>query len=170
MIFSSLNKLNQTMKKFNILFVAIAIFAFACTPKVADKTAKDASDMAKEKPMDTSVSTGNTAADVINKYVRAIGGKDAIMAISSVSTAMEANTGMGAIEMKQFTKDGKYAMQVMAQGMTVQEIKYDGTKAMMGGMQGTEEITDEKALAGFASQAQVCGEMDYLKNRIYPYL
>ncbi len=146
------------MKNLNILFVGFCMVALACTPKVAEKTAETES----PKNETSAAPESNMAMEVLNNYINAIGGKDAIMAVQDVSTEMEANTGMGAIEMKSFVKGGKYAMQVMAQGMTVQEIKFDGNKAMMGGMQGNQEVTDEKQLEGFRTQSKVCPEMEYL--------
>lgn len=149
------------MKKVNIFFAAICMLAIACTPKVAEKAAAPAGATTEEVAADD---MSDMASKVITGYIDAIGGKSAIMAVKDFTAEMEANTGMGAIEMKQYVKDGKYAMQVMAQGMTVQEIKYDGSRAMMGGMQGTQEVTDEKQLEGFKSQAKVCTEMDYLND------
>ena len=150
------------MKKLNLLFFARGLFAIACTPKVAETAAETTSKVEEKVEMVADNATeGNQALAIVQDYIDAMGGKDAIMKISNVKTEMEANTGMGAIEMKNFIKDGKYKMQVMAQGMTVQEITYDGARAMMDGMQGAQEVTDEKQLAGFAAQATVCPEMKY---------
>ena len=147
------------MKKF-IYFSLLTLFILsACTPKVGEQAAETS-----EPPETIESSAGNMVESVINTYIEAVGGKEAIMAITDLEKSMEANTGMGAIKMNQFIKDGKFAMKIMAQGMTVQEIKYDGESAKMSGMQGDQEITDPTQIEGFAQQAKIYPELDYLSN------
>jgi len=71
---------------------------------------------------------------------------------------------MGEIQIvHQYKDNDKYLMRVMAQGMTVQEQKYNGgTSIKMGGMQGDQVVTDEKMVNAVKRQAQIFGELQYL--------
>ncbi len=128
---------------------------YSCSPKVATTTSAPT----EPKVETRAVSAG---AEIVNSYLQAIGGMDKVKMIKDVQTIMEANTGMGSMTMTNYKK-GNTMMKMMieAQGMVVMEQKYDGKRAMLIGMEGSEEVTDQKQLDNFKGQSKIFPELDY---------
>ena len=118
-----------------------------------------------EKPeYNKEVPEGMTVNDVYDAYLKAIGGKDAVQKINSVSTMGSASVqGMNiSFNMKQ-TKDGKSAQAMTMNGMTLQKKVFNG-KTGYKEAQGqkmdltAEEIADEKANGGVFPELEVSKE------------
>lgn len=82
-----------------------------------------------------------TADQIIDKYVAAIGGKDALMKVTDLTTNMSSETDRGAIIIMRKQKlPNKFSMVINANGMEVMKQTGDGTKVLMGGMQGSQTL------------------------------
>src|SRR3982750_2600356 len=85
--------------------------------------------------------TTPTADQVIDKYIAAIGGKDALMKVTDVTTSMSSEGQMGAIMITRKQKlPNKFSMVINANGMEVMRQTGDGSKVATGGMQGSRTI------------------------------
>ena len=82
-----------------------------------------------------------TAEQVIDKYITAIGGKDALMKVTDMTTSMSSEGQMGAIMITRKQKlPNKFSMVINANGMEVMKQTGDGAKVVMGGMQGSRTL------------------------------
>ena len=103
--------------------------------------------------------TTPTVDDVLDKYVVAIGGKDALMAVTDLTTNMFSETDRGAIIITRKQKlPNKFSMLINANGMEVMKQTGDGSKVLMGGIQGSQ------TLEGPAAQQMT------LMNTLFPEL
>lgn len=108
------------------------------------------------------ISSDVTAAGIINDYIDAIGGMSKLKAVKSIHTSMK-TTMMGqdaSFETYQMMPD-KFAMKVNMMGMTVQEQKFDGTKAMQAQMGNKKVITEGKQLEEMKKQAAFFDQIYY---------
>lgn len=105
---------------------------------------------------------------VIEKYIQAVGGRDNLTAVKSFFMKSEASTPMGDVTTTIQGKDNtKVNMKVEASGMVVQEITFNGLKAEVGGVQGSQVITDPKQFDRFRDMAQFAEELDYFTSDNY---
>ncbi len=106
-----------------------------------------------------------SAEQVIENYVAAIGGKDAIGKIDSYKISGEMNMMGQKIGIVQAFKKPNQTAMVMSMGSAVmQKMVFDGSKAKMSGMQGAQEFTEGEQFESMKATASVCPEMDYAKN------
>ncbi len=109
-----------------------------------------------------------SAEEVVDKYLEAIGGKEKIKQVNGMFIKSVAETPMGNVTTTIKTADNsKLNMTVEAQGMTVQEIVFNGLKAKMGGMQGSQVIDDPKEFGRFRNMAKFAPELDYFSSGDY---
>lgn len=106
-----------------------------------------------------------TATTVIADYLSAMGGKDKVMGIKSMSTtaSMDMMGQSATIKMYQM-EPSKFNMTVNVNGMTVQEMKVNGDKASVGGM-GANQVMS-KGDPGFddmAEQATMVKALKYME-------
>ncbi|MBS1572026.1 MAG: insulinase family protein [Bacteroidetes bacterium] len=79
------------------------------------------------KPQVQKVDASVTVASVLDKYIAAIGGKDALAKITSTTTTATATVQGMALEMKEIkAKGGKVNQSVSMMGQTVQKMVFDG--------------------------------------------
>lgn len=79
------------------------------------------------KPQVQKVDANVTVASVLDKYITAIGGKDALAKITSTTTTSTATVQGMALEMKEIkAKGGKVNQSVSMMGQTVQKMVFDG--------------------------------------------
>lgn len=87
-----------------------------------------------------------TAEQVIDKYVAAIGGKDALLKVNDMTMNMSSETERGPIMITRKSKlPNKFSMVINASGMEVMRQTGDGTKVAMGGMQGSRTLDGPEA-------------------------
>lgn len=109
-----------------------------------------------------------SAEDVINHYLKAIGGRDAVENVKSFSMTSKASTPMGDVTTSITGKNNeKVRMKVEASGMVVQEIVFNGTKAKIGGVQGSQTIDDPEEFDRYRSMAAFADELDYFSSDAY---
>ncbi len=107
-----------------------------------------------------------TADQVVDKYITAIGGKDALMKVTDMTTSMSSEGQMGAIMITRKQKlPNKFSMVINANGMEVMKQTGDGSKVVMGGMQGSRTI-DGPAAQQMTAVNTIFPELHYTENGI----
>lgn len=125
-------------------------------------------DKVDKKPMVKAADLDITAEEIIAHYIDAIGGQDKLTNVKSVVMVTKAETPMGDLSTTIKTKDNsKVNMKMESQGMTIQEIIFNGLKAKVGGMQGSQIIDDPKEFSRFKSMANFCPESSYFSSGEY---
>lgn len=92
---------------------------------------------------------------IVQKSIEASGGKDKMMAIKTMIRKMEISMPFGTSESESYYKNGKFYMKSSMNGAVVMEQKYDGNRATMNGMQGSQTIDDEKMLKRMEMQGKI---------------
>ncbi len=111
---------------------------------------------------------GIDAQTIIEKYIDAVGGREKLSAVNSFIMKSQASTPMGDVTTTIQGKDNtKVNMKVEASGMVVQEITFNGLKAEVGGVQGSQVITDPKQFDRFRDMAQFAEELEYFNSDNY---
>lgn len=93
------------------------------------------------------VPTNLGAQDVIDAYIKAIGGVDAVNKVKSIKQemGMEMPGAPAPLTMMTYQKDNSKSMQeVGMNGMIVQKTVFDGVKGKQSGMQGNKELSAEE--------------------------
>ncbi len=127
-----------------------------------------AAEKVDKKPMMSAEDLGVTAEEIIAHYIEVIGGQDKLDNVKSVVMVTKAETPMGNLSTTIKTKDNsKVNMKMESQGMTIQEIIFNGFKAKVGGMQGNQIIDDPKEFSRFKAMAKFCPESDYFTSGEY---
>lgn len=111
----------------------------------------------------STLSFAQTAEEVINNYVTAIGGKDAISKIKDLTMTFTGEVQGANLEVViQKKTPNKFSQTVNVTGMgEVQKQVCDGTKVRASGMQGSEDITDPEKVKAVAMQAVIVPEAEY---------
>ncbi len=88
------------------------------------------------------VPAGVTAEGVLDAYIKAIGGRDALAKVKELRREYAASMqGMG-LTMVENNAPGKYAMELGSGQMVLQKLVYDGKRGTSLGMAGTKELED----------------------------
>lgn len=107
-----------------------------------------------------------TADEVMDKYITALGGKEALMKITDLTTSMSADMNGNAIIIVRKQKlPNKFSMVVNANGMEVMKQTGDGEKVVMGGMQGSRTIDGPMAQQMMATNV-LFPELHYADNGV----
>jgi outer membrane lipoprotein-sorting protein len=107
-----------------------------------------------------------TAEEVMDKYIAAIGGKDALMNVKDMTTSMSSEGQMGAIMITRKQKlPNKFSMVINANGMEVMRQTGDGSKVVMGGMQGSRTL-DGPAAQQMLVMNTLFPELHYAENGV----
>ena len=105
-----------------------------------------------------------TAESVIKDYLEAIGGMDRLKSVQSISTVMKASMmGQEATFETIQQAPNKFSMKVMMMGMTVQEQKYNGEKAMTGQMGQKMVYTEGEEFESLKARGVMFDQLQYLK-------
>jgi predicted Zn-dependent peptidase len=107
------------------------------------------------------VPAGLTADQVIDKYIKALGGREKIGQIKDVTMNMTASIqGMNLSVVQQSKVPNKSKLVMQAQGMEIMNITSDGNRATRAQMGNQQEVTGDE-LAGLKVQNTMFGEMSY---------
>ena len=107
-----------------------------------------------------------TADQIIDKYVAAIGGKDALMKVNDLTMNMSSETERGPMMITRKNKlPNKFSMVINASGMEVMKQTGDGTKVTMGGMQGSRTIDGAEAQK-MTTMNMLFPELHYAENGV----
>jgi len=113
----------------------------------------------------SSVEANITVEQLVNNYIKALGGKDAIDNINDYEILGSVNMMGQVLDMKQLFKKPQYSLtEISVTGMTVQQVIFDGTTIKMSGMAGTQELTDEDSIENAKNQTGICTELNYINN------
>jgi zinc protease len=105
-----------------------------------------------------------TAENVIANYIKATGGEDKWRAVKDITITMSTTMqGMGINITTAKKAPGKYFLDVNANGMSFQKIKFNGTKGVQEAMGQKTDLEGEE-LAKMKEEAQIFEEVDYIKN------
>jgi zinc protease len=109
--------------------------------KFYDKNANET-----ERPSTIKIPAGLTAQTVLDDYIKALGGKDAVVALNSTSYYAVYTAPMGELilDVKR-AKGNKWNQTIKMGGNTVAKQTYADGKAMVSGMGGSQELTGEDA-------------------------
>ncbi|QIP12600.1 hypothetical protein G8759_08175 [Spirosoma aureum] len=111
--------------------------------------------------------TTPTAEEVLDKYITAIGGKDALAKVTDVTTSMSSEGQMGAIMITRKQKlPNKFSMVINANGMEVMKQTGDGSKIVMGGMQGNSTTLEGSAAQQMTAMNVIFPELHYAENGV----
>ena len=112
----------------------------------------------------STVSFAQTADEVIANYVKAIGGSDAIAKIKDLSMTLTGEIQGQSLEVLiQKKPTNKFLQSVSVVGMgEVQKQVCDGLKVQVGGMQGSQEITEPEKVKAIAMQSFIVPEANYI--------
>lgn len=108
------------------------------------------------------MSSSVTAESVIADYLEAIGGKDKLKGIKTLTSRAKSDLGGMQASFENYqTASGKFAMKVIVNNMTMQEQRFDGAKGASYQMGAKKEITDAKQLDGLKKQAVMFDQLQY---------
>ena len=107
-----------------------------------------------------------TADEILDKYITAIGGKEALMKVTDMTTNMSADMNGNAIIVTRKQKmPAMFSMVINANGMEVMKQTGDGTKVAMGGMQGSRTL-DGPAAQQMTLMNTLFPELHYAENGV----
>ena len=106
-----------------------------------------------------------SAEEIIDNYVKAIGGKEAIEKINDFKKVGSMELMGQAISVEQYFKKPNLSATILSmQGMVVQKVAFDGAVLRMSGMQGDQEFKEGMEFESIKNGAGVCSEMNYKAN------
>ncbi len=102
--------------------------------------------------------------DVLNMYIKAIGGEEKINAIKDLHMTMETNMGGMALQAERFQKmPDKFAERMTSSGMVLQEQIYNAGKGQVGQM-GQNQPMDAETLNETQNSVDICPQLVYIKK------
>ena len=124
-----------------------------------DAFGKKLDDVSNQLPSDL------TAEVVLGDYLNAIGGVEALKGVETLETHMEMDMMGQKINIDQYQKGNTMVYSKVGNAqMTLQELKFDGTTAQSGGMQGVQKATEGPVFDDAKSQAVMFEQMEYSKE------
>jgi len=107
-----------------------------------------------------------TADQVLDKYITALGGKDALLKVNDLTMSMSSETERGVMIITRKQKlPNKFSMVINANGMEVMKQTGDGQKVLMGGMQGSQTL-DGPAAQQMTLMNTLFPELHYAENGV----
>ena len=112
----------------------------------------------------STLSFAQTAEEVVGNYVKAVGGIEAIAKIKDLTMTMTGEAQGASLEIViQKKPSNKFIQTVNVTGMgEVSKTVCDGTKAQIGGMQGSQDVTDAAKVKSISMQAMIIPEAEYV--------
>ena len=109
--------------------------------------------------------TDMSGIDIVKNHITALGGKDKLMGVNDLTTEISMSVmGQDATVITLQKKPNKFSSKTVVGGNVMQEQKYDGMKGYMGGMGGSQTVTDPEQLKSFEEQAQMFSELSLLND------
>lgn len=106
-----------------------------------------------------------TGEQVIENYIKAMGGREAIDAVNDYQITAEMEMMGNKVNVNQFfKKPNLYSLVMEMSGMTLQKIVFDGTTIRMSGMQGSQELTEGPEFDSVVESATVCPQLNYVAS------
>lgn len=106
-----------------------------------------------------------TSEEIIQNYVKAIGGKDAIEKVNDYKIMSEMQIMGQTGTMEQYFRKPNHSTTIMSmQGMLIQKMAFDGKVLRISGMQGNSEITEGDQYNSIKNGASLSPEMYYLAD------
>ena len=106
-----------------------------------------------------------SAEQIIDNYVKAIGGADAINKITDYKMKASMSASGMEMEITRLYKTPHYSLFSMNMGgMAVQKMVFDGVSYKITSMGGNQEFTEGNEFDAAKAEAVVCPEMNFLKN------
>ncbi len=119
----------------------------------------------KLEAQDTPMPDGLDAATVVSDYIDALGGADKLNSVKSLVMKMTADIMGQPAGMETGIKDNKmYYMEMSMGGNVMQEQRFDGTQAKVGGMGQSQVITEGPQIDAMKEQANAFGQLLYLSS------
>ncbi|MDA9299613.1 insulinase family protein [Saprospiraceae bacterium] len=107
-----------------------------------------------------------TVEEIISNYIEALGGKAKLMGVTSMKTVMVMNVmGQDAETVMMQKGNNKMKMVMSMGGNVMQETIYDGSIAAVGGMGGSQKITEGPQLESIKEQAEMFGHLKYATEK-----
>jgi len=108
---------------------------------------------------------GLTAETVVSDYLNALGGMDKLKEVKTMEAHFQMDMMGQKINIDQYYgMDGKFYAKVGNEQMTLQEMRFDGTTAQSGGMQGSQTATEGPLYDEVKSQSNKFEQMNYLSE------
>jgi predicted Zn-dependent peptidase len=105
-----------------------------------------------------------TAEDVVIRHIEAVGGMEKMAGVQSIKMVAGMNLMGQDFEMTILQKDGKFYQKMGNESMTIQEQVFDGEKAKLSGMGGSQMITEGEELEAIRKEARMFSVRDYLSE------
>ena len=119
------------------------------------------------KPAKQAVASGVTLQTVADNYIKAIGGKDAVSKINSLTTEASAKVqGMDLAMTMIQAKGGKMFLDVKMMGNSMQKIIFDGTKGRME-VQGQKMDLPKESIDEMSKNKEIFPELTFAANKSY---
>lgn len=119
------------------------------------------------KPEVKKLSADITTKSIVDNYLKAIGGVEAINKITSITSTSTATVQGMPMEMKKVqTNKGKYAMNIMMMGNTIQKIIFDGKEGYME-MQGNKIPMTDDIKKEMSAEAHLFPELAFVNDSTY---
>lgn len=110
--------------------------------------------------MTAAAPAGVTAADVMKKYLAALGGEKAISGLKSIKTTYAGEIMGTKLERVEIKQGGKMKAVMMVGGAPMSTETYDGVKATVNQMGQSQDITDAAKLADYKEQADLQADLN----------
>ncbi|MCL2727008.1 MAG: insulinase family protein [Bacteroidales bacterium] len=111
------------------------------------------------------MTTDLSAEQIINNYVKAIGGVEAIEAVKDFKITASMNAMGQNLEVVRMFKAPHYSLNSMGMsGMVIQKAVFDGVAYKISGMAGNQEFTEGAEFEAAKAETSVCPEMNLLKS------
>lgn len=106
-----------------------------------------------------------SAEEIIQNYIKAIGGKEAIDKINDYKMTGEMQVmGQSATIEQSFKKPNLSSMVMSMQGMILQKMAFDGKVLRISGMQGSQDVTEGDEYEAVKNETGLSSELNYLTN------
>jgi predicted Zn-dependent peptidase len=134
-------------------------------PLAADKMIHYFDYNGNEVAAPVSESADLSAEAIIDNYIKALGGKEAIDKVTDYTIKGDVNAMGQTLSMTtSFKAPNKILFLIEMSGMEIQKMTFNGATLRMSGMGGSQEMTEGELLDATRDEAGIAPEADYIKN------